>query len=211
MPLHQLTAWINFDLNKADVKTLSDETRIRWVPNKSEYFRFVGDVFTGQAEYNKAEMFYTKSLELNPNNSNIYRSIARFHYSKQEYESAIDNYKKAIKLDQNVEVGASFQIGLIYKELGEYHKAIEAFRKVLNLASENPLVAFVVGERCQPRYVVAQAHHSHGRIAESLGGLPQVTRPVGGGRSAAPVSGNVHHCLVFPSQVEALIDPVYGV
>ncbi|HSF59741.1 MAG TPA: tetratricopeptide repeat protein, partial [Candidatus Binatia bacterium] len=88
---------------------------------------------TGDPSYfNRAEEALKKSLEINPNNAGAMRHLAYVFYSRHEFEPAAVHAGKAIEMDSRD--GDSYGIlGDALMETGEYEKAEEAYRKMIQL------------------------------------------------------------------------------
>ncbi len=88
---------------------------------------------TGDPSYfNRAEEALKKSLEINPNNAGAMRHLAYVFYSRHEFEPAAVHAGKAIEMDSRD--GDSYGIlGDALMETGEYEKAENAYRKMMQL------------------------------------------------------------------------------
>ena len=88
---------------------------------------------TGDPSYfNRAEEALKKSLEINPNNAGAMRHLAYVFYSRHEFEPAAVHAGKAIEMDSRD--GDSYGIlGDALMETGEYEKAEDAYRKMMQL------------------------------------------------------------------------------
>ena len=88
---------------------------------------------TGDPSYfNRAEEALKTSLEINPNNAGAMRHLAYVFYSRHEFEPAAVHAGKAIEMDSTD--GDSYGIlGDALMETGEYQKAEDAYRKMMQL------------------------------------------------------------------------------
>jgi tetratricopeptide (TPR) repeat protein len=88
---------------------------------------------TGDPSYfNRAEEALKKSLDINPNNAGAMRHLAYVFYSRHEFEPAAVHAGKAIEMDSTD--GDSYGIlGDALMETGEYPKAEDAYRKMMQL------------------------------------------------------------------------------
>jgi tetratricopeptide (TPR) repeat protein len=88
---------------------------------------------TGDPSYfNRAEEALKKSLEINPNNAGAMRHLAYVFYSRHEFRPAAVHAGKAIEMDSTD--GDSYGIlGDALMETGEYKKAENAYRKMMQL------------------------------------------------------------------------------
>ena len=88
---------------------------------------------TGDPSYfNRAEAALKKSLEIAPQNAGAMRHLAYVFYSRHEFEPAAVHAGKAIEMDPTD--GDSYGIlGDALMETGEYQKADDAYRKMMQL------------------------------------------------------------------------------
>ncbi|HSE91449.1 MAG TPA: tetratricopeptide repeat protein [Candidatus Binatia bacterium] len=108
-------------------------------PRNGKAFYGLGDALirkareTGDPSYfNRAEEALKKSLEINPNNAGAMRHLAYVFYSRHEFEPAAVHAGKAIEMDSTD--GDSYGIlGDALMETGEYEKAENAYRKMMQL------------------------------------------------------------------------------
>jgi tetratricopeptide (TPR) repeat protein len=88
---------------------------------------------TGDPSYfNRAEEALKKSLEINPNNAGAMRHLAYVFYSRHEFEPAAVHAGKAIEMDSTDEDSYGI-LGDALMETGEYEKAEDAYRKMMQL------------------------------------------------------------------------------
>ncbi len=78
---------------------------------------------------------FQKALELNPNDKNIHNAIGIIYLQKlEDYPKAIKHFKEALRLDENFSEALN-NLGNTYAKMGEFDKAIEAYKKAIS----NPL------------------------------------------------------------------------
>jgi tetratricopeptide (TPR) repeat protein len=108
-------------------------------PRNGKAFYGLGDALirkareTGDPNYfNRAEEALKRSLEIAPKNAGAMRHLAYVFYSRHEFEPAAVHAGKAIEMDSRD--GDSYGIlGDALMETGEYQKADEAYRKMMQL------------------------------------------------------------------------------
>jgi tetratricopeptide (TPR) repeat protein len=84
------------------------------------------------AYFNRAEEALKRSLEIAPKNAGAMRHLAYVFYSRHEFEAAADHARKAIEL--NPSDGDSYGVlGDALLEVGEYGRAEEAYKKMMEL------------------------------------------------------------------------------
>jgi serine/threonine protein kinase len=94
----------------------------------------LGNAYKNLKEYEKAIIYYTKAITLNPNYTSAYNNRGIAYKSLKEYEKAIIDYTKAIALDSNY-TSAYNNRGLAYDDLKEYKKAIIDYTKAIEIDS----------------------------------------------------------------------------
>jgi tetratricopeptide (TPR) repeat protein len=101
-------------------------------PNNPIALTYRGNALTELRQYEDAIADYTRAIELAPSNyPQPYFNRGRIYRLLQEYDKAIADLEKSVELDSFDDINFSYRangnIGLIYYELGEYPKALEAF------------------------------------------------------------------------------------
>lgn len=91
----------------------------------------LGNTAFENKEYNKALMYYNKSLQ--SENSYLGHVLIGNTFSvKGEYEAAENAYKDAIKINNSNEL-SYFNLGLMYSQTNQLEKAINQFNKVIEI------------------------------------------------------------------------------
>ncbi len=84
------------------------------------------------AYFNRAEEALEKSLEITPKNAGAKRHLAYVSYSRHEFESAAIHARKAIEMD-STDADSYGVLGDALLEVGEYEKAEEAYKRMMEL------------------------------------------------------------------------------
>ena len=109
--------------------------------------RILGKLYRRQADYEKAEQYYTKSInnyhaiENNESQAIALRGLGIVYYYKGDYAKAIAAYHNSLsifeKINDNNEIVKSLNnIGVVYDEMGEVDKALEYYEQVLKLVDK---------------------------------------------------------------------------
>ncbi|MSO21868.1 MAG: tetratricopeptide repeat protein [Acidobacteria bacterium] len=96
-------------------------------------------------QYEEAEKEFLKILEADPDEGVAYFRLAQIYKNRREFDKALTHYNKA----GSILVGSleiSFNIGLLYEELGRYEKAEERFQQLLKL-TEKPAGNYSASEK----------------------------------------------------------------
>lgn len=106
-------------------------------PKNEKAYQYLGDYYLLSKNYQSAEKYYLKSLELNPVLGNSYTSLAEIYsdYYKNQV-SAIKYIDLAINIDSN-NAELYFQKGLIYSKFNEFNNAIKNYNISINIADTN--------------------------------------------------------------------------
>jgi tetratricopeptide (TPR) repeat protein len=126
-------------LTRTDSQIAYYQQLIKRNPRNGRAFYGLGDALirkareTGDPSYfNRAEEALKRSLEIAPKNAGAMRHLAYVFYSRHEFEPAAVHAGKAIEMDSRD--GDSYGIlGDALMETGEYQKADEAYRKMMQL------------------------------------------------------------------------------
>jgi len=100
-------------------------------PKNAEALDFLGLVFLAKGEFNKAEDYIKKAIDLNPNNY-FCGNLAKVYFHKKEFNKTIDMYKLLLETDSN-NVDYLFNLALSYKNIQEHNLAIEYYNKLLEI------------------------------------------------------------------------------
>ena len=85
----------------------------------------------------RAENNITFAINKDPNNPNYYAALASLKgIQQQDYEAAFENIKKAVEINQN-NVDYLFILARIQYNRQNYDEAVAAYRKILDIATEN--------------------------------------------------------------------------
>ncbi len=87
-------------------------------------------------EYDVAEDFFLKGINLNKNDIGAYNGLGIVYLKKGEREKAIEYFKKALELDPN-NVNFYINLGSTLANLGKYSEAMEYFEKALGIEPYN--------------------------------------------------------------------------
>jgi tetratricopeptide (TPR) repeat protein len=91
------------------------------------------------AEFDIAEMMFTRVIDGNANYAEAYNKRATLYYILQRYEDSLRDIEKVLDLEPR-HFGALSGRGMIYQKLGKYQLAISAYRDALSV---NPTMAGV--------------------------------------------------------------------
>jgi predicted Zn finger-like uncharacterized protein len=81
---------------------------------------------------NKKEALKYLRLAEKSGNRNAHKHLARINYEMGKIDTAVSYYRKSLKADKN-DIAALRQLGYIYKEKGEYPRALAYFNRYLKL------------------------------------------------------------------------------
>ncbi len=94
-------------------------------------------------DYNQAVKFLLKILKLQPNSSNIYVILGIIYQNQKKYQKAMQYYKTAIGLNDNID--ALNNLGVIYKELGDYNQALIQLNNALKKDGKKASIYYNIG------------------------------------------------------------------
>jgi tetratricopeptide (TPR) repeat protein len=84
-----------------------------------------------------AEMLFSQSLAEDPKNLHLYNRLGIALRRQQKHQEALECYQKALKVDSRSDK-IYYNLGILYFDLGEKAKALEAFRTALRLRPDFP-------------------------------------------------------------------------
>ncbi len=129
---------INREINRLyDGSLLKDsklDTLIAINPDKEEYYRKKAIPLTRYGDYHGAFPLIEKSVQLDPYNG-LYFTGWQILYMYRDYERAIEYFSYYDDISTGVDYiwgeNINFLLGLSYKQLGQYDKAVEEFDKYI--------------------------------------------------------------------------------
>ena len=140
-------------------------------PDNADIYNNMGVAYSCLGNFEQAENFYTKAIELDPelaqayinlsdlyyNNLAIAHLLARVYIEDQRWEDAIVELERV--LDGEPEnYDAYYDLGHVYFELGDYEAAISNFENVIEYKDNNELLY----------YALAQAYEGNNEIDKAI-------------------------------------------
>lgn len=88
-----------------------------------------------RGEWQQAEKYYRKALEINPKNARAMFNLGDTYLSQQNEKDALEWFNKAAKheTDKTVKAMAYHNVGFIHHSQKKYAEAIEAYKQALRL------------------------------------------------------------------------------
>ncbi|MDD5688527.1 MAG: tetratricopeptide repeat protein [Elusimicrobia bacterium] len=137
--------------------------------NKAVAYYNLGNGYFAQGEYEKAIVFYGKTIELNPGLTAAYYNRGLAYTKKGDYARSIIDYNKTIELNPK-HVGAYYNRGLFYFEKSDYKKAMSNFIKAQEINSKlwNVLIGIAFVNMKQTNFVKAKYYFKQAKELQSL-------------------------------------------
>ncbi|HEX2905385.1 MAG TPA: tetratricopeptide repeat protein [Phototrophicaceae bacterium] len=121
-----------------------------------------------QKDYETAIANYKLARAIDPNNYQANYGLVDAYYNLPDYASARDAVEFMLKNWPDT-YDVQFGAGLVYKQLGQYDKAITAFNKALELASDNQkLGLYVLRDRGNVYYLTGEYQKALDDFNQSL-------------------------------------------
>ena len=157
------------------------------------YLHFdLGYTYELKGMIDKAEFHYEEAIRLKPDYSDAYNNIGLIYARSGRDDLAIEAYKKA--LDNIIYLNpqrAHFNLGVVYLNRKEYHKAVEQFEEATNLVPDYAEAYVNLGRAYEGLHMDRQARRSYEKAVEFAPNSPQAQIILGkllyrtGERSAA--------------------------
>ena len=93
--------------------------------------------------YKEAELFFRKSISLNPANNEAYLNLGIVMRNLGQLDEALVYISKALKIKPNNALGF-LNKGIVYRELEDYKLALECFYKANKIESVNPSIKYEI-------------------------------------------------------------------
>ena len=114
-------------------------------PLKARPYNEVGLIFFEQKELNKAEIFFKKTIELNPRYSHTIVNLGNLYSYQGRKEEAILKYQSAIELKRPDSYHAFIGLGNIHVKNNQLQAALDEYKKAVSLNPEHPLAIYNIG------------------------------------------------------------------
>lgn len=107
-------------------------------PNNSSYHQLKGVLLASNKDYNGAAVELRKAIDLDKKNNDATILLAQVEAERAGPNKAIAGYEQAIQQNPR-DMRAYFMLGLQYERVGNWQKAEEMYRKVLEIQPDQPL------------------------------------------------------------------------
>lgn len=99
----------------------------------------LGTLYLQKEDFQKAQEYFTQSLELSPEDPAAAYNVGEIFFSNQKLDEAIKYFELACQIDESW--SASYlKLGYVYLNKAEYDKSIENFNKFIHLDPDSPEV-----------------------------------------------------------------------
>ena len=133
-----------FSIGDSDKTIKASQVALKKYPKSHVMHNIMGVSYASGNEFNKAQIHYKKSIELNPNSSLTYTNYANLLKTIGKIEEAINNYKKSLEINPN-NYKTLNNLAITLKDEGKSHEAREMLEKAIKIDSENYLAHFNIG------------------------------------------------------------------
>lgn len=115
-------------------------------PNLLVAHLFLGNIYHHQERWDLAAATLKRALALKPDNNllgGLLVHLAAAQRELKQYDEALESYRHQIRVMPTA--GAYYWTGWIYSEIGQYEKAVPAFREALRLKPDDAYSAYFLG------------------------------------------------------------------
>jgi Tfp pilus assembly protein PilF len=136
---------------------------------KQSYYG-LGIISDDQGKPEDAIKYYKEAISLDAQYSEAYNALGRVYSRQQKWQEALKCYKKALenKLYTTPHL-PNLNIGLVYMEMKEYDKAVEAFREAKRFVNQD----FIIYQLGTALYEAGKIKDSIREFQEGVGMTPQ--------------------------------------
>jgi tetratricopeptide (TPR) repeat protein len=99
----------------------------------------LGSLYLQKGDFQKAQDYFTQSLELSPEDPAAAYNVGEIFFSNQRIDEAIKYFELSIQIDKSWPA-PYLKLGYVYLNNAEYDKSIDSFNKFLQLDPDNPEV-----------------------------------------------------------------------
>lgn len=113
---------------------------IEHAPNYYEGYNGLGVEFLNKGDYNSAEFYFLKAIELSvPNTYRVYLNLGTLYTKMNNIEEAKKSFYKVVKNEKNIKLKAYayYNLSIIYYKQGDINYAEELIKRAIELDSKN--------------------------------------------------------------------------
>ncbi len=120
-------------------------------------------------DYEKAEQFFQKILDVNPTFADIQNKMGIIYNQTNRLEQAVESFKKALVSNPGY-TEASLNLAITYSDLGQYDKAREVFERAARITStsQKSVDPFVRGKLSDEHLRVGNMYYGIGLVDEAI-------------------------------------------
>ncbi|MGA1867944.1 MAG: tetratricopeptide repeat protein [bacterium] len=134
-------------------------------PNDPEAYYNMGKAYQALGDNDQAIYSWGKALSLNPHLNGVHLNLGNAYFEKELVESAIKEWNIAL-VGKNIDVVTHLiNLGMAYSQMGEYDKAIRAWKKAKEMNPEDPNPYYYLGS---VYYHQGLYELAYGEIRESI-------------------------------------------
>ncbi len=111
------------------------ETAYRYVPDNAGVNFSLGLLWQCEGDANRAKLFYTRALALNPRQANAWNNLGILAMSEKAWQPAVNCFQKAVALEPT-DAKALYLEAQAYAQLGQWESAQTSIGAALRLAPE---------------------------------------------------------------------------
>ena len=115
-------------------------------PSMPFAYKFRGDVLYHFQEFDEAEFYYDRSLEMSPYQTEVYFNRGSINLRSGKDSLAIIDFTTAIEIDSSYH-SAYFSLGAIYAKMDNHDMAIQVFSNAINICNTDPNYFFERGSQ----------------------------------------------------------------
>ena len=113
---------------------------LKYDPSNIKVYNKKGLVYFGIKQYSKAKEMFQKVISLQPEHLQAHINLGMVEYMEDHKEEALKTWEKAVGLKENDNDSKALNnIGNVYKERGDYPKAIEFYSEAIRKDRKNAL------------------------------------------------------------------------
>lgn len=148
LPIFLIIVFFCFNVMNRNFKWKNDERiwtdALKKSPLKARPHNEVGLVLFSKNQFNKAEGFFNKALELNPQYGHTQVNLGNLYSGQGKLEEAILRYKTAIKLNR-ASYFAQIGLGNVFVQKGQLQDAQTQYKMAVSLKPDHPLARYNLG------------------------------------------------------------------
>lgn len=141
-------------------------------PGLALSYQHMGYIFTESGEFNKAQLYYNKALELEPANKDIFHSLGVVYESQRQWQKAEQSFLRGLELAPRSS-SLRYNLAYLYHQTGRAKEAERQYKLAIISRPENTKAQLNLGMLYHQQGSLQKAERQYRRVLEIEATTPE--------------------------------------